>query len=91
MSKRSNIEDYEYDSVKQSKGNSKKPVNRIDASRDRNSKNISKMRDAKIQPDDFDSPLEDMEILRAMGMDRCMGCKNLYPLHLNRCPTCNEG
>ena len=41
MSKRINIEDYEYDNVKQSKSNSKKPVKRIDASRDRNSKNIS--------------------------------------------------
>ncbi len=91
MSKRSNIEDYEYSSVKKSKGNSKKPLDRIDASRERNSKNNSKIRDTKIQSDDFDSPLEDMEILRAMGMDRCMVCKNLYPLHLNRCPICNKG
>lgn len=91
MSKRINIEDYEYDSVKQSKGNSKKPIDRIDASREKNSKNISKIREAKINPNDFESPLEDMEILRAMGMDRCIDCKNLYPLHLNRCPICNKG
>ena len=90
MSKRINTKDYHYDSVKQYKGKSKKPIDKIDISRERNGKNSSKIRDAKVQPDDFDSPLEDMEILRGMGMDRCRDCKTLYPLHLNRCPSCNE-
>jgi hypothetical protein len=89
MSKRINNEDYSYNGVKKYRGRSKKPIDNSNISRERNNKNLSKVRDAKVQPDDFESPLEDMEILRAMGMDRCMDCNNLYPLHLNRCPNCN--
>lgn len=89
MSKRNNVKDYDYTVVKQYNSKSKKPIDKNNISRGKNSKNLPKVRDAKIQPDDFDSPLEDMEILRAMGMDKCMDCNNLYPLHLNRCPNCN--
>ena len=69
--------------------NIKRPPNKIDGSKDKHTKFIPKER--HLHQDDDDNPLEDMEIIRAMGMDKCKDCNNLYPLHRNRCPICNNG
>tara|TARA_R110000782_G_scaffold220738_1_gene307965 strand:- start:847 stop:1128 length:282 start_codon:yes stop_codon:yes gene_type:complete len=44
----------------------------------------------RIKEATTENPLEDGEILRAMGMERCNVCKFLHPLYLNRCPQCIE-
>jgi len=85
MGNRNNGEDYMYKNVKKIKKDSKNSVNKNQISRDKGNKNIPKIRD-----DEFDNPLEDVEILRAMGVHRCISCKTLYPLHLNRCPSCSD-
>ena len=91
MSNRKDVENHRHEREKNTKVNGKKHhSSKIDVSRERDSKNSSKIRESKIQPDDYDSPFEDLEIIRGMGMDRCKDCENLYPLHLNRCPICNK-
>ncbi len=65
--------------------NIKIPPHKIDRPEDKHRKSIP-----KVAEEDNENPLEDMEIIWAMGMDKCKDCNNLYPLHINRCPVCNN-
>jgi hypothetical protein len=68
--------------------NVKRQFKKIDSPKDKESKYIHKERDG--DPIHDGNPLEDMEIIRAMGMNRCKVCMRLYPVYLNRCPNCKD-
>jgi|TARA_R100000908_G_C3755618_1_gene150104 hypothetical protein len=76
------------------KGNkSKKNNNDFVVKRDESKikeRSITQKSNRRIKETKNENPLEDVEILRAMGMQMCNVCKCLYPLYLNRCPQCIE-
>ncbi|MHA2039050.1 MAG: hypothetical protein ACW98X_21710 [Promethearchaeota archaeon] len=76
------------------KGNkSKKNNNDFVVKRDESKikeRSITQKSNRRIKETKNENPLEDVEILRAMGMQMCSVCKCLYPLYLNRCPQCIE-
>ena len=53
-------------------------------------RSITQKSNRRIKETTNENPLEDVEILRAMGLQMCNDCKCLYPLYLNRCPQCSE-
>ena len=76
------------------KGNkSKKNNNDFVVKRDESKikeRSITQKSNLRIKETTNENPLEDVEILRAMGVQMCNDCKCLYPLYLNRCPQCIE-
>lgn len=69
------------------KNKSHKIFNKIDCSKDKD-RNVLQKNTKRKEIEEPDNPLNDLEIIRAMGMDKCSSCNILYPLYLNRCPQC---